>query len=337
MRVLLSLIGSRGDVEPMMALAVQLRALGAGAGVRSAGLRGRIAEFGVPMVPVGSSVRELMHGPTPPSREDAPRVAELLAAQFETVSTAAEDCDAVLATAMMPACEWTIANELGIGYLFACFTPRMLPSPHHTPVPRPGQRVPPGADNRALWDVDAERVQALFGPPVNAHRASMGLPPMNNIRDLVFTDQPWLASDLTLAPWPGSPDLDVVQTGAWIVADERPLPAELAAFLDAGTPPVYVTFGSVPAPKDAARVAIGAIRAQGRRVLLGRGWANLAPIDDRDDCLAVGEVNHQSLFKRVAAVVHHGGAGTTTAAAKAGAPQVVVPGCLQTSRIGPAG
>jgi vancomycin aglycone glucosyltransferase len=81
----------------------------------------------------------------------------------------------------------------------------------------------------------------------------------------------------------------------------------------------------VGASKDIARVSIEAIRAQGRRALLARGWADLALIDDRDDCFAVGEVNQQALFGRVAAVVHHGGAGTTTTAARAGAPQVVVP------------
>ena len=109
--------------------------------------------------------------------------------------------------------------------------------------------------------------------------------------------------------------------------DERPLPAELVAFLDAGTPPVYVGFGSMPmhASTDVAQVAIEAIRAQGRRAVVLRGWADLALIDDRDDCFAVGEVNHQALFSRVAAVVHHGGAGTTTTATRAGAPQVVIP------------
>src|SRR5262249_20162820 len=56
-----------------------------------------------------------------------------------------------------------------------------------------------------------------------------------------------------------------------------------------------------------------------------RGWADLAVIDARDDCFAVGEVNQHALFRRVAAVVHHGGAGTTTTATRAGAPQVVVP------------
>jgi vancomycin aglycone glucosyltransferase len=88
---------------------------------------------------------------------------------------------------------------------------------------------------------------------------------------------------------------------------------------------VYVGFGSMRAPEDIARIAIGAIRAHGRRALVARGWAGLSPIDDGDDCLVIGEVNQQALFGRVAAVVHHGGAGTTSTATRAGAPQVVVP------------
>jgi vancomycin aglycone glucosyltransferase len=88
-----------------------------------------------------------------------------------------------------------------------------------------------------------------------------------------------------------------------------------------------VGFGSVQmagAP-DAAAAAVEAIRAQGRRALVSRGWADLALIDEQEDCFAVGELNHRELFRRVAAVVHHGGAGTTTTAALAGAPQVIVP------------
>jgi vancomycin aglycone glucosyltransferase len=56
-----------------------------------------------------------------------------------------------------------------------------------------------------------------------------------------------------------------------------------------------------------------------------RGWADLSAADEQGDCFVVGEVNHQALFRRVAAVVHHGGAGTTTTTARAGRPQVVVP------------
>jgi vancomycin aglycone glucosyltransferase len=163
-------------------------------------------------------------------------------------------------------------------------------------------------DNRVLWDLEAQGLNAAFGAHINAHRASLGLPPVDDVRRYVFTDRAWPAADPTLGPWQEPADLDVVQTGAWILPDERPLPTELQAFLDGGTPPVYVGFGSIPSnPKDVARAAIEAVRAQGRRVLVSRGWADLALIDDRDDCFAVGEVNQQALFGRVAAVVHHGG------------------------------
>ncbi len=331
MRVLLSTWGSRGDVEPLLGLAMALRELGAEVRVCAPpDFADLLARVGVPMMPAGKSVRDLVHGVhdrKPSTPADAPRVAaELVAAQFETVAPAAEGCDALVASGLMPAGARTVAEERGIPYVLACFMPGVLPSPHQSPLSRPGRPFPPGeTDNRVLWDVDAERVQALYGGPLNAHRAALGLPPVDNVRDHVLTDRPWLAADPTLSPWPGSPDLDVVQTGAWILPDERSLPAELVAFLDAGTPPVYVSFGSVCAPEDAARVAIEAIRAQGRRVVVARGWADLALIDDRDDCFVVGEVNHQALFGRVAAVMHHGGAGTTTTATRAGAPQVVVP------------
>ena len=220
----------------------------------------------------------------------------------------------------------SVTEKLGIRYVYACFHTFELPSPHYPPSQRPGRPFPPEVtDNRVLWDLDAQSVDALFGEALNTNRASIGLPPVDNVRAYILGDRPWLAADPILAPWQEPAGLDVVQTGAWILPDERPLPAGLTAFLDAGAPPVYVGFGSMRAPKDIARLAIEAIRGQGRRVLVGRGWAGLALIDDRDDCFAVGEVNQQALFGRVAAVIHHGGAGTTTTAARAGAPQVVVP------------
>ena len=321
----------------MLALAVQLRAQGVD--VRMCAppdFAEHVARIGVPMIAAGRSVRDLVHGAKasgtkpsttkPSTPADAPRVAaQLVDSQFETVAPAAEGCDAVVATGLMPAGLRSIAESLGIHYACVAFMPGVLPSPHQTPMSRPGRPFPPDATNKILWEVDAERVQALYGGPLNAHRAVLGLPPVDNVRDHVHTDRPFLAADPILAPWPGSPDLDVVQTGAWILPDTRPLPAELTAFLDAGTPPVYVGFSSVRAPEDIAGVAIEAIRAQGRRVLISRGWADLAAIDDQDDCFIAGEVNLQALFTRVAAVVHHGGAGTTTTAARAGAPQVVVP------------
>jgi vancomycin aglycone glucosyltransferase len=328
--VLLSTYGGRGDVEPLVGLAVRLRELGAETRVCApSDWAERLAHVDVPLVPLGPPVRRLLDGARRPSAADVPRIqAELIAEQFDRLPAVARDCDAVVATGLFPvaASARSVAEKLGIRFVFAAYCPIYLPSPHHRPQPLPGRPVPPEVtDRRALNDLDIQNFNAMFGDVLNGHRASIGLPPVDNVRDHVIGDQPWLAADPVLAPWPGSPDLDVVPTGAWTLPDERPLPAELVAFLDAGPAPVYVGFGSMPAPADVARVAIDAIRAQGRRVLIGRGWADLALIDDLDDCFAVGEVNQQHLFRRVAAVVHHGGAGTTTTAARAGAPQVVVP------------
>jgi vancomycin aglycone glucosyltransferase len=257
-----------------------------------------------------------------------PQEHDRVAARFETLPTAAEGCDALVATGLMPAGARSVAEKLGIHYVFAGFHPFGLPSLHFPPQARPGKPSPEGeTDNKVLWEQDAQRVNALYGEALNSHRAAIGLPPVDNVRDHVVTGRPWLAAGPTLGPWQDMTDLDIVQTGAWILPDERPLPEELETFLDAGAPPVYVGFGSMPmrTSTDLAQVVIEAIRAHGRRVLLARGWAEWALIDDRDDCFVVGEVNHQALFGRVAAIVHHGGAGTTTTAARAGAPQVVVP------------
>lgn len=332
MRVLLTTWGSRGDVEPLAGLAVALRALGAEARVCAPPdeeVAKLLARVGVPLVALGPTVRSVVANPKPPTAQDAFRLAPaLVAARFDTLTAAAQGCDALLATGLMPAGARDVAEKLGIHYVLACFHLLGLPSRHFPPGARPGTQSPQEeTDNRVLWEQDAQRVNALYGEALNSHRAAIGLPPVDNVRDHVLTEQPWLAADATLCPSQGRTDLDVVQTGAWILPDDRPLPDELETFLDADEPPVYVGVGSMAAhaPKDIARVAIEASRARGRRVVLARGWAELAPIDDADDCLVVGEVNQQALFRRVAAVVHHGGAGTTTTAARAGAPQVIVP------------
>ncbi|MFG1947244.1 glycosyltransferase [Nonomuraea sp. NPDC048826] len=347
MRVVLVTYGSRGDVEPMTGLAPRLRALGAEVRLCAppdfAELAGGV---GVPLTPLAWPIRALATGAVP-GKERAGLsgiAAELTAMAYEAVSGAVTEAvtgavtgaagggAAVVATGSFPAVAGAraAAEKLGVPYVFTSLSPCYLPSPHHPPGPWPGQVIPAGVTgNRELWDLNAEHMDALLGETINAHRTSVGLPPVNGIRDHVFTAHPFLAADPVLGPWQETPELDVTQTGAWIRPDERPLPADLEEFLAAGAEPVYVGFGSMRVrgaePEEVSRVVVEAARSQGRRVVLGSGWADLALTDDGDDCFVVGEVNQQALFRRVAAVVHHGGAGTTTTAARAGAPQVIVP------------
>ncbi|MGW2014741.1 glycosyltransferase [Streptomyces sp. NPDC001927] len=330
MRVLLTTWGSRGDVEPLVGLAVALRGLGAEALVCAPPdeeFATLFARAGVPLVPIGPTVRSVTAGAKPPTAQDAVRLAsDLVAAGFDTLATAAQGCDVLLANGMMAAAGARgAADKVGIPYVYGCYHVRGLP-PRKIAPEASGHTAQDAAD-KAHWE-QGQKAIAMFADALNGHRAGVGLPPVDDVLDYVYTDFPWLAADATLCPAPPDrTDIDVVQTGAWVLPDHRPLPRELEAFLDAGEPPVYVGFGSMAtaSPEETARVAVEASRAQGRRVVLARGWAGLAPIDDADDCFVVGEVNQQALFPRVAAIVHHGGAGTTTTASRSGTPQVVVP------------
>jgi vancomycin aglycone glucosyltransferase len=335
MRVLLSTIGSRGDVQPLVALALALRAVGQE--VRLCvppDFRDWIEGLGIPVIPLGPEVRTAAVSsppatPAPPSPERLRQVIEAtVATQFETIAAAAQGCDVIVAATALQIAAGSVAEKLGIRYVFAAYCPTVLPSPRHAPIPLRtlGQTPAPAtADNGELWAQDARRWNDTWGAALNAHRASIGLAPVTDVRSYMFTDRPWLAADATLAPWPDPSDEDVFQPGAWIFPDERPLPPELETFLSSGEPPVYFGFGSMRAPQDLSRVMIQTARALGRRAIVSRGWADLSLVDDEPDCLAIGDVNLQALFTRVAAVVHHGGAGTTTVAALAGSPQAVVP------------
>jgi vancomycin aglycone glucosyltransferase len=303
MRILLSSYGSRGDVEPVMALAVALQAQGVEVRVcipsdyEFIDLAERV---GVAVTTFAKSWRSWATASST-AEETVPSVDEYVAgyigATYDTLAAEAEEADGLIASGMLHFVAQSIAEKVSIPYRFTVFCPSVL--------------APQG------W-------QPLVAPAINGHRASIGLPPIKDVRTFLFTAEPWLAADPVLSP-PAAEAPAVVRSGAWILSDARALPADLVAFLEAGSPPVYVGYGSMRMSSQSAGIAIAAIRSQGQRVLIGRGWAGLGPIDEDKDCFAVGEVNQQALFPRLAAVIHHGGAGTTTTAARAGVPQVIVP------------
>lgn len=281
------------------------------------------------VIPIGPELRKANPAaarPTPEQRRQM--IEDTVATQFETIAAAAQDCDVIVGATALQIAAPSVAEKMGIPYVFVAYCPIVLPSPHHAP-PVLGTLgdtpIPIKNDYRDLWVQDAQRWNDLWGSLLNSHRASLGLPPVSDVRRHILTDQPWLAADPILAPWPNPVDQSVFQTGAWILPDERLLSSELEAFLDAGEPPVYFGFGSIRAPENLSQVMITSARSLGRRAIISRGWADLSRVDNEPDCLVIGEVNQQALFKRVAAVVHHGGAGTTTTTTLASVPQVVIP------------
>jgi vancomycin aglycone glucosyltransferase len=318
MRVLISSVGTRGDVQPALALAIEMRKLGHE--VRPCvppNFTGWAARLGFDARPIGIEMR------APPPGAPPPVIPDLIANQFEAVGSAAEGCDLIVGAGAHQYAGRSIAELRGLAFVDAVYAPVSLPSPDLAPA---GQASGAAEANLEMWQAVKAGWNARSLDRVNANRTRLGLAPVGDVLGHILGDRVWLAADATLAPAPRTPGMRVEQAGAWILDDASPLAPELEAFLDGGEAPVYLGFGSMPvAAEGASRMLVEAARAVGRRAVLSKGWADLALVDGAPDCIAVGDVNQQALFPRVAAVVHHGGAGTTTAAARAGAPQVATP------------
>ncbi|KAJ5669618.1 Sterol 3-beta-glucosyltransferase [Penicillium macrosclerotiorum] len=103
-------------------------------------------------------------------------------------------------------------------------------------------------------------------------------------------------------------------------------PPELAEFLEAGPPPIYIGFGSIVVddPQRLINTVIEAVTLSGVRAIVSKGWSELAG-PQNDNILYLGDCPHSWLFQHVAAVVHHGGAGTTACGLLNGRPTAIVP------------
>ncbi|MFS8098520.1 glycosyltransferase, partial [Lentzea alba] len=311
MRFLVSTIGSRGEAQPVTALAVQLKALGNDVKVVAPpDFEDLVTGNGLDFTPVGPNLRNAAMPKLTPD-ELRKLGEESVREQFRVVSRTAEKADVLVAGGALQHATRSVAESINAHYVYASFCANTLPSPFHAPPALLGNVPMNGTpeENEAQWD-QHRRLFGLARDVLNEERAKLGLDKIDDVRDHIFGDAPWLAADPVLGPWPGPGEL--VQTGAWLIDDQRPLTPELEAFLDSGEPPIYYGIGSMRGGQDAAHEAVEAARKLKKRVVLQQGWARLQLPDDGQDCIAIGEVNQQALFRRVAAIVHHGGAGTTT-------------------------
>jgi vancomycin aglycone glucosyltransferase len=322
-------------VQPALALALELRKLGHAVRLCiSPNFVAWARSLGLEAVPMGVEMR------APPNKsgtaptltaEELRRLREsmpdLITDQFQTIGAAVDGCDVIVGANAHQYAAPSVAAHAGIGCVTAVYAPVTLPSPDLAPPPIPGQAIGTGsaASIDEQWRNTAKAWNERALDRINQNRGRLGMDRIDDVLDYVLTDHTWLAADAALAPAPATPGRKIFQTGTWVFADRTSLPEDLDAFLNNGEPPIFVGFGSMPAGPDAARRVAAAARAAGRRIIISRGWADLDLVDDRRDCIAVGDVSHDVLFPRVAAVIHHGGAGTTATAARAGVPQVITP------------
>jgi UDP:flavonoid glycosyltransferase YjiC (YdhE family) len=331
-RVLFLPIGSRGDVQPLLALALMLQSRGHAVSIcASENYRSWIEGLGVPYAWGGRDVQKVISGL-------GERAFNPITFMRAGLDLSRESFDAHLAAASALSPDAIVAGALAFGapalremfgakLFWASFFPGTYRTAEYA-LPLLGVHFRSRLLHRITWLLGMVIMEIIARPMTNTLRREHGLQPAKSLEDLLYRSGTVLhAVDALVAPIPRDWRLDARETGYWFLDDRTPLPAEIEAFLDAGPPPVYIGFGSMPIKAAARRTRriVEGVEAAGARALISSGWSGLGADRLPPSCMRIGAVSHAMLFPRVAAVVHHAGAGTTAAALRAGVPQIPVP------------
>jgi UDP:flavonoid glycosyltransferase YjiC (YdhE family) len=334
MNILLATYGSRGDVQPLLALCVALESAGHQVAFAAPPeRRAWIEAHGCTCLPLGRDVSAFLDR-LPDAHSPASAIRFLfflrkeLAEQFDLLDEMARHADLALGSSLAFALA-SVAERRDIPYRFIAFTPQLLPSSSH---PAPLFRIQglPGWWNRMTWG--AMRIADRFNITrlINRRRLEWGLPPIRDAWTHVLGPRVIVASDPEVAPVPRCSDIPSVQTGYFHLEQPAVEAAGLERFLETGAPVVYAGFGSMPQQDQHGNVPlmVRAARSAGCRLIVGKFWEGVSPYENASDVYYLKGYPHLKLFPRMAAVVHHGGAGTTATCAASGVPQVIVPHIL---------
>ncbi|MFI6290629.1 glycosyltransferase [Nonomuraea sp. NPDC050790] len=333
MKVLLLTMGSRGDVQPFVALARGLLAAGHEPVVAGPRRFGVLAEpYGIAFEPLADEMLDLQDqvkgqgagAAITAARSVKPMVRQVL---DEEAALVVPGLDVIVYHPKALGGPY-LAEKAGVpsaaGLLLPLYVPTAAFASPILPV-----RLPP-AVNRATWRV-AAAVEAPYRSVVRTWRSEVlglceGFRPAAELIAAGPVLHAWSPRLLPApADWP--PGADPI--GFWTLpasGDWSP-PEALAAFLAEGPPPLYAGFGSMVGrdPRGLAATVVEAARLAGLRTILATGWGGLRPGDEAGDVLVIEEAPHDRLLPRVAVALHHGGIGTVAAALRAGVPQVVRP------------
>jgi sterol 3beta-glucosyltransferase len=326
-------IGTRGDVQPYIALGLGLKAAGHEVSIST------LAEF-KPLVNQYGLLHDSLRG-------DFLKVAQSTLGQkggnqLKRIRQYIEMAKDTLAD------EWASAQKADVfiyspaaigGYHIAeklkIPTFAAFPAPLYSPTRDfPSPFLPfhnLGPFNKLSHQLFAKLGPAMYRGPINQFRKDvLGLPSAkgeNILRGKPITKL--YAYSEAVVPRPADWDESSIVTGYWFVdapANWQPDP-KLVRFIQEGSTPVYIGFGSMfmSGEKQRTEIALQALRLTGQRGILATGWGGLTADNTSRDIFVLDAAPHDWLFPQVAAIVHHGGAGTTGAALRAGKPQIICP------------
>lgn len=340
MRVLILTFGTRGDVDPYIALAARLSVEGHEAFVGAPeDFRPDVEACGAGFEPMGTEMLRLvrdsmggMAGPADSIRLIGRMKAAMRASLLQQWRAAQRVGPTLIVTHPKALGGSHIAQRLRIPVVASIPLPFLTPTSAF-PVPFISRSLT-GPVNRASYHFN-QFSAIVYGGMINTFRRRiLGLNQMSRFSDYLHAEDGSRLPVLYgfsehIVPVPSDyPDTAHV-TGYWHQSGSAwTPPAELEEFLDTEDPIVYIGFGSMGFGKHAVergRLIAEAVERAGIRAVVATGWGGLSLPEASPRILTVDEAPHDHLFPRVTAVVHHGGAGTTAAGLRAGRPTLVCP------------
>lgn len=344
MRIRILTVGSRGDVQPYVALGLGLKSAGHDVRIVTHSIfESFIRHHALDFFPLQEDPRAVTEkaGPLRPNNQFSllMRARPLLKRHFEESLAGCQDAQVVVASLSGALASYHVAEKLGIPF-YPAFCVPVTPTRAFPSYMIPLTISLGGAYNRfTYWATDLI-FWLFFGRGVNEGRqAVLHLPPtgytkprlgrkLSQCYPVVYGFSPAiLPKPMDWGEW-------IHVTGYWFL-DRSPTwqpPANLLDFLRSGTPPIYIGFGSMTnnmmnrTPDGMIKLVSDALARAKRRGVVESGWVGLADKELPDYMFkADGSIPHDWLFPQMAAAVHHAGAGTTFASLRAGIPTVTVP------------
>lgn len=344
MKIAIITAGGRGDVQPYIALGSGLRKAGHSVLMPAAEeFRNIIIENGLEYIQTNSvNPQEFLRSL---EMKEAARnknkliflckmfkaLTPMMEGIFNETWEACQGCDLIITT-MGPMGAHDSAEKLGIPCIHTLLIPACPTAGFQSPFAPIFFNI--GIYNKITHKLTEQIVWQPFRTIINKWRKDvLGLKPCDffGIFRRVYQGEVPVVSGFSSSIIPRQDDWpkSVKISGYWFLDEPENWqpPVDLTAFLNTGTPPVYIGFGSMvdKEPERITKIAIEALRLSGQRGILSTGWNGLGCEKLPDTVIKVDSIPHSWLFKRMAAIVHHGGAGTTAAALRSGIPQIVTP------------
>jgi len=334
--------GSRGDFQPYIALAQQLKKLGKDVRITgSKSFESFIRSYGIDVYPIEADIETLKVDPKllkAAGSADNPLKMILTFSKMKEygiymVNDYYSACEGSELIIYHPGCTigYFAAQKFGIPSVLASPFPMHKTKEYLSVVMygkaksnRINKKISYAMIQEMLWMASKGSVKGFWKKHFGTLPDNFGCPFERH------TDQkhPAIASCSNFVfERPTDWNENIHQNGYWFVEEPREYTPskELAAFLNAGEKPVYIGFGSMTSLEKhdhLAEIAVEAISKSGKRgIISGMG----KPANLPKNIIAIESTPHTWLFEHVSAVCHHGGAGTTAAGFKAGVPCIIIP------------